>query len=85
MKAKAQAANLKMTKKVAYTARNVLKHNAWGAEEKEYGYIKPYLEELVRLNPGSHFFHEQDSYSHFVQCGFTVPFLPELLTNAIQH
>ena len=36
MKAKAQASNLKVTKKVAYTARNVLKHNAWGAEEKEF-------------------------------------------------
>ena len=83
IKAKAQAANLKVTKKVAYSSWQVMKDTAWGTEEKEYGYLKPYLEELARVNPGSHFFHEQDSDGRFIRCGFTVPFLAEFLSNAV--
>ena len=83
MKAKAQACNVKVTKKVAYTARKMLKDTAWGTEEKEYGFLKPYLEELTRLNPGSHFFYEEDKDGHFVRCGFTVPFLSDFLLHAI--
>ena len=60
-----------------------MKDTAWGTEEREYGYLKPYLQELARLNPGSNFFHEQDSSGHFLRCGFTVPFLADLLTYGV--
>ena len=60
-----------------------MKDAAWGTEEKVYGYLKPYLEELARVNPGSHFFHEQDSDGRFIRCRFTVPFLAEFLSNAV--
>ena len=83
IKGKAQNANIKVTKKVAYTARKKMKDTAWGTEEREYGYLKPYLQELARLNPGSNFFHEQDSSGHFLRCGFTVPFLADLLTYGV--
>ena len=60
-----------------------MEDTAWGTEEREYGYLKPYLQELARLNPGSNFFHEQDSSGHFLRCGFTVPFLADLLTYGV--
>ena len=80
---KCQQKHLHVSKKVAYTARSVLKKSQWGNEEQEYGLIKPYLMELTRLNPGSHYFFEQDSEGHFVRCGFTVPFAAKFLSLAM--
>ena len=60
-----------------------MKSSVWGDKEKEYGHIKPYLQELTRLNPGSSFFYETDAKGHFVRCGFTPPFAATFLNNAI--
>jgi hypothetical protein len=83
IKSKCQQKQLLVSKKVAYTARKIIKETQWGNEEKEYGLIKPYLEELTRLNPGSNYFYEQDEAGHFLRCGFTAPFAAKFLNYAI--